>query len=821
MAGTPRVLIIGAGIVGCSLADELVMRGWSDVTVVDQGPLFKTGGSTSHAPGIIFQTNASKTMQGFAMYAVGKAATLELDGRWCFNPVGSLELALVPERVAELHRRRDFAESWGLAGRVIDPEEAARLWPLVDESKVLAAYHVPSDGLTDGVRVSEAQARRAMEGGARFLGDHTVTAIRTDDGRVRGVITDKGEIPADIVVCAAGIWGPRIGEMVGMTVALQPLAHQLTWTTPLPEVAAFGIPADREAIHPNIRVQDRDMYYREYPDRLAVGSYGHVPLPVDAADLLHPRDAPVMPSVLEFTPDTFAESWTWAEDLVPALRSPDARIDRAINGIFSFTPDGFPLIGESRDVRGFWLAEAVWVTHALGVGRAMAEWIVDGGSTSDLHECDLNRFEAHQLSPSFIHDRGIQNYVEVYDIIHPLQPMEEPRPLRTSPFYEREQELGAYFLEGGGWERPHWYGVNETLLGRYEVPARNAWAARFWHPIVGAEARATRDGVAMFDVTPLKRIAVEGPGAAAFLDRLTTNRVDRPVGTVVYSLLLDESGGVRSDLTIARLAPDRFQVGANGPLDLDELERRVADDPRGDVAVRDITSGTCCIGLWGPRARGVLSSVTDADLSNEVFGYFKAREIWVGSVPVTALRLSYVGELGWELYASADMGLRLWDMLWAAGREHGVIAAGRGAFGSLRLEKGYRFAGVDMTTEHDPYEAGLGFAVRMDKGDFVGRAALEGKTADTVERRLVPLLIDDPVAVVMGKEPVHVDGRPAGYVTSAGFGYTIGAAIAYAWLPASAATPGRRVTIRYFGEDVRATVAEEPLFDRGMERLRS
>jgi glycine cleavage system aminomethyltransferase T/glycine/D-amino acid oxidase-like deaminating enzyme len=819
MAGTPRVVIIGAGIVGCSLADELVLRGWRDVTVVEQGPLFKTGGSTSHAPGIIFQTNASKTMQGFATYTIGKAASLELDGRWCLNPVGSLELALTTERLAELHRRHDFAQSWGLAGRVIDPDETTALWPFVDRSRIVGAYHVPSDGLTDAVRVSEAQARRATEGGARFIGAHTVTGIRTDDGRVRGVITDRGELRADIVVAAAGIWGPRIGALVGMTTALQPLAHQLTWTTPLPEVQAFGIPPDRGAIHPNIRVQDRDMYLREYPDRLAVGGYGHVPLPVDSNDLLHPTEAPVMPSVLEFTPDTFAETWSWAEDLVPALRAPEARIERGINGIFSFTPDGFPLMGESRDVRGFWVAEAVWVTHALGVGRAMAEWLVDGGSTSDLHESDLNRFEAHQLSPSFIHDRGIQNYVEVYDIIHPLQPTEEPRPLRTSPFYEREGELGAYFLEGGGWERPHWYGVNESLLGRYDIPGRNPWAARYWHPIVGAEARATRDGVALYDITPLKRIAVEGDGAAEFLDRMTTNRVDRPVGTVVYSLLLDERGGVRSDLTIARLAQDRFQVGANGPLDLDLLQRQAPRD--GSVSVRDITSATCCIGLWGPRARDVLSAVTDADLSNDAFRYFQARDIWVGTVPVTALRLSYVGELGWELYTPAEMGLRLWDTLWAAGREHGLIAAGRGAFGSLRLEKGYRFSGVDMTTEHDPYEAGLGFAVRMDKGDFVGRDALVGKSAKTVERRLVPLLISDPQAVVMGKEPVHVDGRPAGYVTSAGFGYTIGSAIAYAWLPATAAQTGNSVTIRYFGEDIPASVADEPLFDPEMRRLRS
>ena len=816
----PRIVIIGAGIVGCSLADELVLRGWSDVTVVDQGPLFKTGGSTSHAPGIIFQTNASKTMTEFAGYTVEKARSLTLDGRWCLNAIGSLELALTPERLAEIHRRRDFAESWGLAGRVIDPDETAALWPLVDRSAIVGAYHVPSDGLTDSVRVSEAQARRATEGGATFLGEHTVTGIRTDDGRVRAVITDRGEVSADIVVCAAGIWGQRIGAMVGMTVALQPLAHQLTWTTVLPEVVAMGIPPDQEALHPNIRVQDRDMYFREYPDRLAVGGYGHVPLPVDAADLLHPRDAPVMPSVLEFTPDTFAETWSWAEELVPALRPPEARIERGINGIFSFTSDGFPLMGESPDVGGFWLAEAVWVTHALGVGRAMAEWLVDGGSATDLHECDLNRFERHQLAPDYIHDRGIQNYVEVYDIVHPLQPMEDPRPMRTSPFYEREQELGAYFLEGGGWERPHWYGVNERLLGRYrgEIPGRNAWAARYWHPIVGGEARATRDDVAMYDVTPLKRIAVEGPGALAFLDGLTTNRLDRPVGSVVYSLMLDPRGGIRSDLTIARLGPDLFQIGANGQLDLDLLTRRAPRD--GSVAVRDLTSGTCCIGLWGPRARDVLASVTDADVSNEAFGYFKARDLWVGTVPVTALRLSYVGELGWELYTSADMGLKLWDTLWAAGQEHGLIAAGRGAFGSLRLEKGYRSWGVDMTTEHDPYEAGLGFAVRMDKGDFEGRDALVGRSAETAERRLVPLVIADKAAVVMGKEPVHVDGRPAGYVTSAGYGYSIDAPIAYAWLPADAAQPGRPVTIRYFGEDVPATVAADPLFDPAMERLR-
>jgi glycine cleavage system aminomethyltransferase T len=305
----------------------------------------------------------------------------------------------------------------------------------------------------------------------------------------------------------------------------------------------------------------------------------------------------------------------------------------------------------------------------------------------------------------------------------------------------------------------------------------------------------------------------------AFLQRLTTNDLDRPAGRVVYTLLLQDDGGIRSDLTIARLADDRFQVGANGQLDLDWFERHLPDD--GSVHVRDVTAGTCCIGLWGPRARDVLAPLTGDDVSNEGFGYFRAKRLHVGHVPVTALRLSYVGELGWELYATADMGRKLWDVLWEAGRPHGMVAAGRSAFGSLRLEKGYRSWGTDMTAEHDPFEAGLGFAVRMDKGEFVGRAALEARAEAVTGPRLTCLTLEDNEAVVMGKEPVFADGVPAGYVTSAAFGYSVGRSIAYAWLPAEVAQPGRQVEIEYFGERLRAVVTAEPLFDREMARLRA
>jgi glycine cleavage system aminomethyltransferase T len=322
----------------------------------------------------------------------------------------------------------------------------------------------------------------------------------------------------------------------------------------------------------------------------------------------------------------------------------------------------------------------------------------------------------------------------------------------------------------------------------------------------------------MYDMTPLKRLEVTGPGALDFLQRLTTGQMDKRPGAVTYTLLLGHDGGIRSDLTVARLAAGHFQVGVNGPLDLDwMLRHRPAD---GSVQVRDITAGTCCIGLWGPAARAVLQPLTSEDFSSEALGYFRARRAYVADVPVTALRLSYVGELGWELYTTADAGRRLWDALWEAGQPSGIIAAGRSAFNSLRLEKGYRSWGTDMTTEHDPYEAGLGFAVRMDKGEFVGRTALAGRAAGAVRRRLACLVIGGPGQVVMGSEPVYAGPGPVGYVTSAAYGYTVGAGIAYAWLPAGLAVPGRDVEIGYFGERVPATVTEEPLYDPAMTRLR-
>ncbi|SFL36851.1 GcvT family protein [Geodermatophilus ruber] len=779
-----RVVVIGAGIVGCALADELTQRGWTEVTVLDQGPLFAAGGSSSHAPGLVFQTNPSRTLAGFAAYTVGKLRGLALDGQPCFRQVGGLEVATTPERLAELARRHGFATAAGIDARLLDPAECARLHPLLDPGAVLGGLHVPTDGLAAPVRAGEAQARRASGRGARFLARHTVTGIAQDRGRVSGVHTDRGFVPADVVVCAAGFWGPDVGAMAGVTVPLQPLAHQYARTGPVPALAG----AVSEASAPILRHQDQDLYYREHGDRLGIGSYGHRPMPVRAAEAAAHAD-----SCLPFTPEDFAEAWKQSLVLLPGLAGTE--VADGINGVFSFTPDGMPLMGESRELPGFWVAEAVWVTHSAGVARAMAEWLVEGQPRTDVSECDLHRFTDVQLSPEYVAERGIAQFVQVYDVVHPLAPLAGPRPLRVSPFVARQQELGAVFGESRGWERPLWFAANAPLAAELDLPPRDAWSARHWSPIAVAEARATRERGGLYDLTPQTRIEVAGPGAAGFLRELTTGDVG-PVGGVVDALLLRADGGVRGIVTLARLGEQLFQVGA-GPLDVDWFRRHLPDD--GSVQLRETTAGTCGIGLWGPRADEVLASLAAPDARG-------GARCSVGGVPVTVLRTAPVGEPGWELHTDAACGLRLWDTLRAAGEEHGLVAAGQHAYDSLRLEAGTPAWGLDVTAELDPVEAGLQAAVRAD-GGFLGRAALAGRRH---ERRLARLTLDDPAAIVMGREPVRVDGRPVGHVTSAAFGPTIGRAVALAWLPADLAEPGRAVTIDWFGQPVAATVVREP-----------
>ena len=809
MPSHARAIVIGAGIAGCSVAYHLTKLGWRDILVVEQGPLFETGGSTSHAPGLVFQVNPSKTMTNFARYSVDLWTTLELEGSPCAKTVGSLEVAWTPERLADLKRKAGYGLSWGVDAHLLSPGEARDLLPLLSE-RILGALYVPSDIHTKATRPAEAMALAAERAGAQFHGGVRVTGFDIRRGRIRGVRTTRGDIATELVVAATGIWAPTVGEMAGVPIPLSPMQHLYAVTAPLPELSG----STEEIARPLLRHQDEAIYFRQEGECYGIGSYQHEPLLVDAEDLLDHDEAPVSPSEMPFTPTYFRKALAAAGEVLPSLKG--VGLTRKFNGLFSFTTDGFPVLGESPQLAGFWSAQAVWITHAGGVGKAVAEWIVSGESTTDLRECDIRRFHAHALDRSYVRARAAQQYREVYDIIHPRQQVATPRNLRLSPFYPRQQELGAVFFEDSGWERPQWYEANLRLLDELRVTgeSRDGWEAREWSPTIAAEHVATRERVAMFDLTPFATFEVTGPGALAALQRLSSNEMDKPIGRVTYTSMLTPRGGIKCDLTVTRLGTEHFTVvtgGAMGNHDLGWIQAHMPDD--GSVAVADISEGLCCVGLWGPKARDLLSGICEDDVSDSGFPYMTAKALTIGDVPVLALRISYAGELGWEIYAPVEHGLRLWDLLWEAGQPLGVIAAGGGAFDSLRLEKGYRLWGNDIHTEFNPYEAGTAFAVRMRKGDFIGRDALRNVRAKGPKRRLCCMTLDDSDGLVTGKEPIMDGDRVLGYVTSANYGHSIGRGIVYGYLPMSHSSPGTSLEVLYFGRRLPATVAREPLYD--------
>lgn len=826
MALSQRVVIIGAGIVGTNLADELVSRGWTDITVVDQGPLDMPGGSTSHAPGLVFQTNSSKTLALLAKYTMNKLKSLEKDGQNCFNQVGGLEIATTPARLEELKRKHGYASSWGIEAHLVSADRCIEIYPHLNKDLVLGGLHTPTDGLALAARAVQLLIERTREAGVRYIGSNPVTGIEQADGRVTGVVTQNGTIPADIVVSCAGFWGVEVGAMVGLSVPLLPMGHQYVKTTAVPASKGRN-ELPNGARLPILRHQDQDLYYREHGEQYGIGFYNHRPMPVVAASLgvtpKHVNDQN-MPSRLEFTPEDFAPAWKLSQEILPALK--ECKIADGFNGIMSFTPDGGPLVGLAPTLDNFYVAEAVWVTQSAGVARAVAEVLTVGKSTIDLAECELSRFDQVQLTPSYVKETSSQNFVEVYDILHPFQPRESPRNLRVSPFNGRQRELGAYFLETGGWERPEWYEANEELLKqlppKWQPVERDSWSAQFYSPIAAAEAWKTRTAAAMYDMTAQRRIEVSGPGAVDLLQRLTTGNVTRKPGAVTYTLLLNDHGHLRSDITVARLTDDVFLVGANSNTDVayltHEARKQKKITPERSVQVRDVTGGTCCIGLWGPRSRDVMAAVSTDDFTNKGLPYLCVKRAIIAGIPVTAIRRSSVGELGWEIYASAENGLRLWDALWTAGQPHGLIAAGRAAFYALRLENGIRLWGTDMTTEHDPFEVGLEFAIQAGKEGYVGHSAIQGRSRKSATRRLRTLTVDDGRSMVLGKEPVLINGRPVGYVTTAAFGYTIGKPLAFAHLPNTVAE-GDSVEIQYFRRLIKATVAADQQYDSQMSHV--
>jgi 4-methylaminobutanoate oxidase (formaldehyde-forming) len=716
-----------------------------------------------------------------------------------WHEVGSLRLASSQERVEELARQAGWAKTFGLPLELVSADDAQQLFPPMSTEGVLGAAYLPTDGYVDPSQLTYALAEGARRRGAEVYTNTRVTSVEVDRNRVTGVVTDRGNIQTEIVVNAGGIFAHEIGRLAGVNVPVIPMAHEYLITKP------HGVPLDV----PTMRDPSLLVYFRGESGGLVMGGYERQPAPWSLDGI--PAD---------FNAKLLAEDWPRFEELMEGalVRVPeigDAEVIQLINGPEAFTPDGEFILGPS-DVRGFWVA-AGFCAHGLagagGMGQLVAEWIIEGIPSLDVWEMDSRRFGGNYESREYTLARTVEIYSTYYDVKYPGHERQAGRPLLVSPTYVRTKELGAVFGEKSGWERVNWFEPN-AASGNEALRPRG-WAGRLWSPAIGAEHLACRTTAALFDETSFAKIEISGEKADDFLEHLCDNRVARDVGAITYTQMLNERGGIECDFTVTRLAEDRFRIvtgTAFGRHDLAWIRLHAPDD----VKVEDVTSKYACLGLWGPASRAILQPLATEELT---FPYMRARELAVGRVPCLALRVTYVGELGWELYCPTESGLELWDTIWEAGQSHGLAAGGYKAIDSLRLEKGYRVWGSDITPEDTPFEAGLGFAVKLDKDDFIGREALRAAPEPT--RRLACLVLDDPRSVALGSEPVRVDGEIVGRVTSGGYGYTVERSIAYAYLPASSATPGTRVEAEIFGRWVEGAVAGEPLFDPKGERIRA
>jgi 4-methylaminobutanoate oxidase (formaldehyde-forming) len=806
-----KIVIIGGGVAGASIAYHLALRGETDVVLVDRSEL--TSGSTFHSAGLVGQLRGSVTLTSMMMYGAELYRKLsknpDTDPGWV--ECGGIRLACTPERELELKKQVGWATTFGLPLEEISPERAKELFPLMSTEHVLAATYLSTDGYLDPSLLCNSLANEAKRMGVKIFQHTRVTEINTSSNHVVSITTDKGVIKTEKVVASCGLYTPEIARMVNVRVPIIPMSHQYLVTS------AFRKVSKSDAHLPTLRDPDNLVYYREDGAGLVMGGYERK----SAAAFLNEDLIDVVPK--DFNGKLLPEDWDRFEEILmnSAMRVPDmatAPIRKMINGPEAFTPDNEFCLGQTS-VKGFFVAAgfcAHGIAGAGGIGKEMAAWLVDGYPTMDLWEMDIRRFGAQYKSFSYTLARVVENYESYYDIRYPGDDRKAGRPLKISSAYEWHTNNGAVFGEKSGWERVNYYSTNENAA--YEKLRPAGWAGKNWSTAIVTESVATREKIGLYDESSFSKIEIKGPGTAAYLEYLCANKINKGAGSVTYTQMLNEHGGIESDVTITQIDANTFRMISGTALhshDMAWLNDHLPED--GSVTLTDITASLACFGVWGPSARDMMATLTDLDLSTKAMPFLSMRETSINHISAQLVRVTFVGELGYEIYASSEKGYELWEILWKAGQPFGIVACGYKAIDSLRTEKGYLYWGSDITPEEKPADAGLNFAVAKDK-DFLGRAALQNHV---VKKKLVTIVLDDPKAVVLSNEPVRVDGKISGRVTSGAYGSSIGSSIAFAYLPVEFAKPGTATEIFVFGNWISGKIMQGPLYDPKGLRVRT
>ena len=790
MRDSAQVVIIGGGIVGCSIAYHLTKRGWRDVIIIEKGEL--TSGSTWHAAGLVGQLRSHRNVTRMLQYSVSLYETLEaetgLTTGW--KRCGCLHLATTEARLFELKKGATTARSFGLEMHMITPKEAQKIFPILDMDGIIGAAFMPSDGQADPSGLTMAMAKGAMNRGATVEQKTMVTGFQIKDNRIRAVVTDRGTIRCETVVNAAGMWGREIGLMMGVNIPLVPFQHQYLVTE-----AIEGLPPGL----PTLRDKDSLLYYKEEVGGLVMGGYERDGIPW----AIHGIPWGFTQELLEADFDHFDSISQAAMKRTPCLNQ--AGIARLVNGPEAFTPDGNCMLGPAPELENCFVAvgfNAFGIAAGGGAGRMVAEWIIDGEPSLNIWPLDIRRFGQYHRSLRYNVERTKEIYGKHYTISWPYEEHDSARGIKRSSLYYLLKGKGAVYGAKFGWERANWFappGVAPEDLPTFGIPN--------WFEHVAAEHRAARESVVLIDQSSFSKFEVAGSGALTFLNGVAANNVNKPVGTTIYTQLCNDRGGIEADITISRAAEDRFFVitgTAFGVHDFIWLKKHLPRD--GSVVLRDVTSSFAMINVCGPLSRKLIMRVSDDDFSNEGFAFGQCREVVVGYAPVLAIRVTYIGELGYELYMPPEYAGRVYESLWDAGQDLGIRNAGYRAIDSLRMEKGYCYWGAEVTPDYSPYDAGIGFAVNLDKGSFVGRGALLKIKQEGPQWKLCTFVLNhDQPKLLYGGETITCRGKVVGVVSSGGYGHTVRKTIALGYLSASDAKDTDGFAIEAYREAIPAT----------------